>query len=198
MVLASIDQIAIALSTTPTLISFPTDTVPALAARPQHADLIYKAKRRPLEKPLILMGASLQDLLPYVLGDADAFGVWQAIAQKHWPGQLTLVLPASDRAPSALNSASNLEATGTIGIRVPHHPAAIALLARTGPLATTSANLSGQPPLTDPQEIAQTFPTALVLSVPSELAIDPSGQPSTVAKWTEGEWEILRQGKVQI
>ncbi|MGB3769035.1 MAG: L-threonylcarbamoyladenylate synthase, partial [Phormidesmis sp.] len=171
MVLASIDQIAIALSTTPTLISFPTDTVPALAARPQHADLIYKAKRRPLEKPLILMGASLPDLLPYVLGDADAFGVWQAIAQKHWPGQLTLVLPASDRTPSALNSASNLEATGTIGIRVPHHPAAIALLTRTGPLATTSANLSGQPPLTDPQEIAQTFPTALVLSVPSGLAI---------------------------
>lgn len=198
MVLASIDQIAIALSTTPTLISFPTDTVPALAARPQHADLIYKAKRRPLEKPLILMGASLPDLLPYVLGDADAFGVWQAIAQKHWPGQLTLVLPASDRTPSALNSASNLEATGTIGIRVPHHPAAIALLARTGPLATTSANLSGQPPLTDPQEIAQTFPTALVLSVPSGLAIDPSGQPSTVAKWTDGGWEILRQGKVQI
>ena len=202
MVLASIDQIAIALSTTPTLISFPTDTVPALAARPQHADLIYQAKRRSLKKPLILMGASLPDLLPYVLGDADAFGVWQAIAQKHWPGQLTLVLPASDRTPSALNSASNsasnLEATGTIGIRVPHHPAAIALLARTGPLATTSANLSGQPPLTDPQEIAQTFPTALVLSVPSGLAIDPSGQPSTVAKWTDGGWEILRQGKVQI
>ncbi|MGB3767388.1 MAG: Sua5/YciO/YrdC/YwlC family protein, partial [Phormidesmis sp.] len=69
---------------------------------------------------------------------------------------------------------------------------------RTGPLATTSANLSGQPPLTDPQEIAQTFPTALVLSVPSGLAIDPSGQPSTVAKWTDGGWEILRQGKVQI
>ena len=194
MVLASIDQIAIALSTTPTLISFPTDTVPALATRPQQADLIYKAKRRPSEKPLILMGASLQDLLPYVLGDADAFSVWQAIAQKHWPGQLTLVLPASDRTPSALN----LEATGTIGIRVPHHPAALALLARTGPLATTSANLSGQPPLTEPQAIAQAFPTALVLSVPAELAIDPSGQPSTVAKWTAGRWEILRQGKVQI
>ena len=194
MVLASINQIAIALSTTPTLISFPTDTVPALATRPQHADLIYQAKRRSLKKPLILMGASLPDLLPYVLGDADAFGVWQAIAQKHWPGQLTLVLPASDRAPSALN----LEATGTIGIRIPDHPAAITLLRRTGPLATTSANLSGQPPLTDPQEIAQTFPTALVLSVPSGLAIDPSGQPSTVAKWTDGGWEILRQGKVQI
>lgn len=194
MVLASIDQIAIALSTTPTLISFPTDTVPALAARPQQADLIYQAKRRPPEKPLILMGASLQDLLPYVLGDADALKIWQATAQKHWPGQLTLVLPASDRTPPTLNP----QATGTLGIRVPNHPAALALLARTGPLATTSANLSGQPPLTEPQKIAQTFPTALILFVPAELTAEPSGQPSTVAKWTVGGWEILRQGKVQI
>ena len=194
MVLASIDQIAIALSTRPTLISFPTDTVPALATYPQQASLIYQAKRRPPDKPLILMGASLSDLLPYVSGDADALKIWQATAQAHWPGQLTLVLPASDHTPPTLNPA----ATGTIGIRVPNHLAAIALLTRTGPLATTSANLSGQPPLTDPQKIAQVFPTALILSVTTELTTAPSGQPSTVAKWTASGWEILRQGKVQI
>ncbi len=194
MVLASIDQIAIALSTIPTLISFPTDTVPALATHPQQANLIYQAKRRPPEKPLILMGASLADLLPYVSGDAEALNIWQATAQAHWPGQLTLVLTASDRTSPNLNPTT----TGTIGIRVPNHPAAIALLARTGPLATTSANRSGQPPLTDPQEIAQTFPTALILSVPTELAAAPSGQPSTVAKWTGSGWKILRQGQVQI
>ena len=194
MVLASIDEIAIALSATPTLISFPTDTVPALATHPQQAELIYQAKRRPPEKPLILMGASLADLLPYVSGSANDLKIWQATAQKHWPGQLTLVLPASDRTPPTLNP----QATGTIGIRVPDHPSAIALLTRTGPLATTSANLSGQPPLSDPQKIAQTFPTALILSTPAELTTAPSGQPSTVAQWTASGWEILRQGKVQI
>lgn len=202
MVLASIDQIAIALSTTPTLISFPTDTVPALATHPQHIDLIYQAKRRPPDKPLILMGASLADLLPYVSGDADTLKIWQATAQKHWPGQLTLVLPTSEalkKWPCHHTSLDlNPEIVGTIGIRVPNHPAAIALLARTGPLATTSANLSGQPPLTEPQEIAQTFPTALILSVAAELATVSSGQPSTVAKWTANGWKILRQGKVQI
>ena len=194
MTIASIDQIAIALPTKPTLISFPTDTVPALATRPEQAALIYEAKRRPPEKPLILMGASLADLLPYVEGNAEELEVWQAIAHQHWPGQLTLVLPSSDRTPPTLNPQS----TGTIGIRVPNHPTALALLARTGPLATTSANLSGQPPLTEPQAIAQTFPTALILSAPADSAQPSSGQPSTVAEWTTDGWKILRQGQVRI
>ena len=194
MTSVSISEIAIALAQTPTLISFPTDTVPALATLPQQADLIYKAKRRPPEKPLILMGASLADLLPYVLGSDEERAIWTAITEMHWPGQLTLVLPASDRAPAMLNPQS----TGSIGIRVPDHPTALSLLSRTGPLATTSANLSGQPPLIDPEAIAQTFPSALILSAPSAQTISSSGQPSTVAKWTGDRWEILRQGKVRL
>lgn len=191
---ASIDEVVTALSERPTLISFPTDTVPALAAKPQQAALIYQAKRRPPEKPLILMGASLADLLPYVSGSDEEFKTWQATAEAHWPGQLTLVLPASDRTPPELNPKS----TGTIGIRVPNHPTALALLGRTGPLATTSANLSGQPPLIDPEAIARTFPTALILTASHEAEEESSGQPSTVAQWTTAGWQVLRQGKVQI
>ena len=195
MSFASIDEIAIALSTQPTLVSFPTDTVPALATHPQQASLIYRAKNRAADKPLILMGASLADLLPYVAKDDDALSTWQATAQKHWPGQLTLVLPASHLVPLDLNPL----ATGTIGIRVPNSSVALALLSRTGPLATTSANLSGQPPLTAANDIAQTFPTALVLLAdPNSNAKTPSGQPSTVAKWTSDGWQILRQGKVHL
>ena len=195
MPLASIDEIAIALSKTPTLISFPTDTVPALAAHPQQASLIYKAKHRAADKPLILMGTSLTDLLPYVDRTDETQDIWQTAAQKHWPGQLTLVLPASPLVPLDLNPL----ATGTIGIRVPDHPTALALLSRTGPLATTSANLSGQPPLTAADDIARTFPTALILPAESSLHGEvPSGQPSTVAKWTNDGWQILRQGKVRL
>lgn len=193
MTSTSIDRVAIALTQTPTLISFPTDTVPALATLPRQANLIYEAKRRPPAKPLILMGASLADLQPYVSGSDAERAIWKNTTDAHWPGQLTLVLPASDRTPKTLNPQS----TGTIGIRVPNHPAALALLARTGPLATTSANLSGQPPLTDPSAIAQTFPTALIVSSETEPALS-SGQPSTVARWTGSGWEILRQGKVKL
>ncbi|MEO0769977.1 MAG: L-threonylcarbamoyladenylate synthase [Cyanobacteria bacterium J06649_4] len=196
----SLTQMATALLSQPTLVSFPTDTVPALAARAEHAEVIYAAKQRPPEKPLILMGASLTDLLPYIIGSDEALQIWRSHAEKHWPGQLTLVLPASDRTPPALNP----QRTGTLGIRVPNHPVALQLLARTGPLATTSANLSGQPPLTTQADIAKTFPTALTLppdayqSTTESSTSESSGQPSTVALWTNPGWKILRQGKVQL
>ena len=197
MTQVSLTQMIERLATVPALVSFPTDTVPALATRPEHAELIYAAKQRSPKKPLILMGASFSDLLPYVLGDDKAVSTWQSLTQQHWPGQLTLVLPASDRVPSALNPQN----TRTLGIRVPNHPVALDLLARTGPLATTSANLSGQPPLTSPTEIARTFPDALVLSAESfgtgtEALI--SGTPSTVVKWTGCDWQILRQGEITL
>jgi L-threonylcarbamoyladenylate synthase len=194
----SLLEMVSALESGPALVSFPTDTVPALATCLQHTHLIYEAKRRPLQKPLILMGASLEDLLPYVTGTADEIDIWRSLTQKHWPGQLTLVLPVSDLYQSKSYESKSNEDLHTLGIRVPNHPIVIALLARTGPLATTSANLSGQPPLRSPLQITQTFPNALVLPTETFEAQATSGTPSTVAKWTGSGWEILRQGKIRL
>jgi L-threonylcarbamoyladenylate synthase len=190
-----VQSLTISTPDSPVLVSFPTDTVPALAARPDQAHIIYEAKKRPPEKPLILMGASLDSLLPYVTGNAEAIAQWQSLTSQHWPGPLTLVLPASDRTPASLNP----QATGTLGIRVPNHPIALALLSQTGPLATTSANFSGQPSLTEPDAIAQAFPNALVLST-DQPASQPasSGTPSTVVQWTGQDWQILRQGEIKL
>lgn len=206
----SLPQMAAAVATscptTPVLVSFPTDTVPALAAPPDQASVIYTAKRRSPEKPLILMGASFTDLLPYIAGETEVRRLWQTITDQYWPGQLTLVLPASDRVSSTLNPTN----TGTLGIRVPNHPIALDLLSRTGPLATTSANLSGKPPLTNIADIARTFPTALTLpaaafatereepSSPQDAPVAVSGTPSTVALWTGHRWQILRQGAIYL
>ena len=73
------------------------------------------------------------------------------------------------------------------------------ILEQTGPLATTSANLSGQPPLESVAEIQAQFPEVLTL-VPSELATGTtaSSLPSTVAKWTGSEWKILRHGAIEL
>ncbi|TVP68706.1 MAG: Sua5/YciO/YrdC/YwlC family protein [Leptolyngbya sp. LCM1.Bin17] len=191
------------------LVSFPTDTVPALAVCPQAGDRIYQLKQRSQTKPLILMGATWSQLRPYVLGSATDVTQWQQMADRYWPGALTLVLPASDRVPPAINP----QQTGTIGLRVPNHPLARYLLERTGPLATTSVNRSGQPPLETMAAITQTFPSVQVLSAttlaqiylaltgqPPPAADRPqgSGQPSTVARWTGHGWEILRQGAVTL
>jgi L-threonylcarbamoyladenylate synthase len=85
------------------LVSFPTDTVPALAAVPEKAALIFAAKQRSQDKPLILMAASAEDLWPYVKGSEGEYKIWQEVADRYWPGALTLVLAASDCVPKVMN-----------------------------------------------------------------------------------------------
>ena len=176
------------------VVSFPTDTVPALAVLPERSELIFAAKQRSQDKPLILMGANSADLWPFCGGMAEERLIWQEIAQTYWPGAITLVLPASDRVPPAMNP---MDPT-TIGVRVPDCAIARQILAQTGPLATTSANLSGQPPLRTMAEINAQFPEVLTLELSETELIPESGVPSTVAKWTLKGWEILRQGAIKI
>ncbi|MDZ8257131.1 L-threonylcarbamoyladenylate synthase [Nostoc sp. ChiQUE01b] len=177
------------------LVSFPTDTVPALAAIPEKAGLIFAAKQRSQDKPLILMAASAEDLWPYVKGSENEYKVWQELADKYWPGGLTLVLPASERLPKVMNP---IDPT-TIGIRVPNSAIAQTILAQTGPLATTSANFSGQPPLQTMTEIETQFPLVLTLATTEyQGEILGMGIPSTVAKWTGINWQILRQGAIEL
>lgn len=178
------------------VVSFPTDTVPALAVLPEHADLIFALKKRPPDKPLILMGASITALSPYITGTVAELAAWGQMAQCYWPGQLTLVLPASSQVSALINPIN----PATVGIRVPAHPIAQAILAQTGPLATTSANLSGEAPLESMSAIENAFPDVLTLANEGlETAIKlGSGLPSTVAKWTGQGWEILRQGSIRI
>jgi L-threonylcarbamoyladenylate synthase len=173
------------------LASFATDTLPALAANPKRAELIYRIKARSLEKPLILMAADIDQLWPYLGGTQGDRQAWKTLMETHWPGALTLVLPASDLLPPAMNP----KADGTIGVRIPNHETARKLLRATGPLATTSVNRSGEPALTDKVAIAAQFPDLLL---PEDFGPPGSGQASTVLNWNGAGWEILRQGSVII
>jgi L-threonylcarbamoyladenylate synthase len=174
------------------VVSFPTDTVPALATRPESASLIFATKKRAAEKPLILMGACADDLWDYIKLNPENLPIWQQLAQKYWPGALTIVLPASDRLPVAMNPTDPT----TIGLRVPDCPIALAILQQTGPLATTSANLSGAAPLQSMTDIAAAFPQVMTLEAGEEK--QGSGLPSTVVKWTGKNWQILRQGTLSV
>lgn len=177
------------------VVSFPTDTVPALAVKPEFGELIYQLKQRSHDKPLILLGASLEDLLPYVSYTSAELEVWQNLIQQHWPGALTLVLPASAKVPATINSTSS----NTVGIRVPDLNLARRILKQTGVLATSSANLSGQDTLTTMQAIDTAFPDVLVLTpdLPAKVPTG-SGLPSTVVCWQEQKWQILRQGSIVL
>ncbi len=177
------------------LISFPTDTVPALATLPQKAPLIYTAKQRSQDKPLILMAADATDLWSFVAGSTEELLIWQQMAATYWPGAITMVLPArNDRVPKEINPAS----PGTVGLRVPNHAVSQAILARTGALATTSANKSGKPPLQTMPEIAAEFPEVLTLLPTLAAEHSASAVPSTVIKWIGNNWQILRLGAVKL
>jgi L-threonylcarbamoyladenylate synthase len=178
------------------VVSFPTDTVPALAVRPDRAELIYQLKQRDDSKPLILLAANSADLWPFARGNSEEQEIWQAMASRYWPGALTLVLPASTRVPAGLNSGSN-----TIGLRLPNSEPAKAVLQQTGALATSSANLSGEAPLLNMLQVDRVFPTVTTLggtTLIGERDRSASNQPSTVIKWTGTDWEVLRQGLVVI
>lgn len=186
------------------LVSFPTDTVPALAARPEQAAKIYEAKQRSFDKPLILMAATPEDLWPYVSGTTEEQASWQQVAEQYWPGALTLVLSASEQLPEGINPTG----TQTVGIRIPNSAIARRILSQTGVLATTSVNKSGQPPLLTAKDIDTFFPQVNVM--PDDLcaqlmaetqglqAADPGGVPSTVVLWQGDRWQVLRQGGVQF
>jgi L-threonylcarbamoyladenylate synthase len=176
------------------VVSFPTDTVPALGVKPEFSQEIFNLKKRENTKPLILMGADFTDFLPYINGTIKELETWQKMADKYWPGALTLVLPASPKMPKQMNPLNS----HTIGIRIPDLAIARDILTHTKPLATTSANLSGFPPLRKMSEIAQQFPEVITLEWSKIDEIIGSGLPSTVAKWTGETWQILRQGSIKL
>ena len=110
------------------------------------------------------------------------------LAQAFWPGPLTLVVPRHPRLPDILSPLP------TIGVRVPDHPVALALMQQSGPLAVTSANISGG---------ANTCSAAQVLAQLEgriDMLLDggetPGGVPSSVVDTTGGQIKILRQGPI--
>tara|TARA_B100000700_G_scaffold88202_1_gene99345 strand:+ start:88 stop:663 length:576 start_codon:yes stop_codon:yes gene_type:complete len=168
---------------------FPTDTLPALCSYPKYSKKIWTIKKRPSTKPLILMGGCLDDLFEFVNPCAIEDGL--KLAKTYWPGALTIVLPTIGNYAADLNFNSN-----SLGFRVPALKLARDLLMKTGPLATTSANISGAPPVKDALEASIQFPGIPILTpVPWP---NSSGMASTVVEWEDGKWNLLRPGSVVL
>lgn len=180
------------------VIAFPTDTVYGLGCLPQNVqaiEKIYRMKGRASQKPLILMGHSSECFAPFLgemsLQQANRF---HELADRHWPGALTIVVPKSDRVPDAMTQGFD-----TVGLRVPDCPSLIALLEMVpgGVLATTSANLSNQPESLRAAEVYEAFGNQLDFILMSENA--GSGLPSTVAAIEpDGRIIILRPGRIVL
>ena len=171
-------------------IIFPTDTLPAIGCLPKFSNIIYEFKKRDRNKPLILMGSEHKHLIDYVHESAKED--YENIASKYWPGALTIIIPASEK--QTVNLTSN---DLTIGLRIPNSYIAQSLLRETGPLLTSSANISGFKGSITVEGIALDFPDIKILGpIPWEKR---SGKASTIISWKKsGDWRLIREGEVLV
>ena len=171
-------------------IIFPTDTLPAIGCLPKFSNTIYKFKKRDRDKPLILMGSEYQQLINYVHESAKED--YENIASKYWPGALTMVIPASEKQTTILTS-NDL----TLGLRIPNSYMAQSLMTETGPLLTSSANISGFKGSITVEGISLDFPSVKILG-PMPWG-KSSGKASTIIVWKKsGNWRLIREGEVLV
>ncbi|MES2326335.1 MAG: L-threonylcarbamoyladenylate synthase [Pseudomonadota bacterium] len=174
-------------------VAIATETVYGLAADATNADAvarIYEAKGRPSFNPLIVHVIDAAEAER--IGEFDA--VARRLAEQHWPGPLTLVLPLRPNSGIASIVTAGLS---TIGLRVPAHPAMQALLRATGrPLAAPSANASGSISATRAEHVMKSLGGRIPLIV--DAGATERGLESTIVAATGGPLRLLRPGPIQV
>lgn len=159
------------------VVAFPTDTVYGVAAGHGYVDRLFVAKGRPKEKriPVLLSDAS------HLETSAIVTPAGRVLAERFWPGPLTIVLAAPRR--------------GTIAFRVPASDVARRLIAASGGgLPVTSANLSGRPDATTAREVVEQLGGRIALVLDGGRT--PGGVPSTIVDCTGNDAKLLREGAI--
>lgn len=170
------------------IVAFPTDTVYGLGADPFQASGIIKlfeAKGRDSNKAIaILIGSVEQANL--ITNHMTEMAV--RLCEVFWPGGLTVIVPRKNTLPELISN------TDRIGIRMPNHPVALELLQTFGPLATTSANLSGKPDAVTARDVYDQLSNRVPLILDGGKC--QGGIPSTVIDCSGEEPVILREGPI--
>lgn len=173
------------------IIAFPTDTVFGVGALIDDEiaiEKIFELKHRDYSKPLAILASSIEDILPYV---KDVSEDVMELMQKYWPGALTIIFKKQDNVSSKITSGFK-----TIAFRIPNCKISLDILKQTGPLATTSVNISGETPLNTFEEIKKHFNNKIDYIVCENVA--SSNVSSTIIDVTTNEIKIIRQGEIKI
>lgn len=172
------------------VVAFPTDTYYGLGADPFNlaaVSEIFRVKRRVADRPIPLLVDSIEQASDLAQNPPKLFFT---LAQKFWPGALTLVVPAARKIP--LKVTAN---TGKVGLRWPMAPFVVALIAAAGrPLTGTSANLSDMDSCSTADEVDCQIGDVLPLILDGGLT--RGGLASTVVEITGETGRILRQGGI--
>jgi L-threonylcarbamoyladenylate synthase len=172
------------------VVAFPTDTVYGVGAhafQPDAVAALYAVKNRPTSKAIPILVAQNEDMAR-VARHVPAVA-WE-LAERFWPGGLTLVLLRAEKVPSVVAAGGD-----TLAIRCPDHPVPLALANAIGaPLAATSANLSGQPSPTTARQVVEQLAGRVPLIIDGGQC--PGGVPSTVIDLSVSPPRLLRAGAV--
>jgi tRNA threonylcarbamoyl adenosine modification protein (Sua5/YciO/YrdC/YwlC family) len=172
------------------VVAIPTDTVYGLAADPFNADAVEKvfaAKGRAADAPILLLVDSVTMAVTLAANLPQSF---LPLAERFWPGPLTIVVEASPRIPPVVTANS-----GRIGLRLPDAAIPRALIRELGgPITATSANRSGEPESRRAEDVQASLGTHLSLILDG----GPSGArpPSSVVSLSGTSWELIREGAV--
>jgi len=172
------------------IVAFPTDTVyglGALAFNNSAIESIYKAKNRPIEKAIPILIGDLSDF-EKVADDIPNMAL--RFASRFWPGPLTCIVPKKQTLPLAVS------ATPTVAVRIPDHVDARALLRAAGPMAVTSANISGGQNPSTAQEVYDQLNGRIPLIL--DGGTTQGGIPSTLVDCTGELPMILREGPITL
>jgi tRNA threonylcarbamoyl adenosine modification protein (Sua5/YciO/YrdC/YwlC family) len=172
------------------VVAIPTDTLYGLACDPFRADAVsrlFAVKGRAAGQALPLIAADAAQVAVH-LGAVPPLGA--RLAQRFWPGPLTLIVVA----PASLVRDVTGD-TGTVGVRVPADAVARAIAAACGrPITATSANVSGQPATSDPDDIERTLGDRIDLLI--DTGPTRGGAPSTIVDVTSAEPRLVREGAI--
>ena len=170
------------------IVGIPTETVYGIAVVPFPEALaaVIAAKQRPDDKGIAL----LIDGLDQVDGLVEVSESARRLAEHHWPGALTLVLPLlrPELVPEVLTGGRD-----TLGLRIPDHPVPRALARELGPIAVTSANRSGEPAALVPEELIAAVGHSLAL-VLDDGPVRGGVASTVVSVDRDGSWRVLREG----
>lgn len=173
------------------IIAFPTDTVfgvGALIDDEVAIEKIFELKHRDYSKPLAILAANIEDIMPYV---KDVTEEIKELMNKYWPGALTIIFNKNDNVSSKITSGFK-----TIAFRIPNCKISLDILKQTGPLATTSVNISGEVPLNTFEEIEKHFNEKIDFIISENIL--SSNVSSTIIDVTSKNIKIIRQGEIKI
>ena len=176
------------------VVVFPTDTVYGIGAIPEKESLnkIYKIKHRDFSKKIIAL-ISNNDVLKSIIDEREEdLSKIQKILQFYWPGELTVIFKANKEFINKFDKTME-----TIGVRIPKSKIALELIEKVGGiLLTSSANLSGGKTVINMEDIDTAIINEVDIIIESEENL--TGIPSTIIKYENGEFSLLREGNIKF